>query len=294
MSSSGVDRALRLLKNLPRVSLSNLRPLPGSRKKPRCHRGQHAGSHCRRGQKGQGERNTLPRIGFESTQTPFYLIIPKEPYYEGHHMRRQYPPLSLLSLQRMVDLGRVDPDQPIDLTTVSNTKIVIVDPMKKHYGINLTDDGADVFKARVCIEVQWAAETTIAAVERAGGVITTRFYDLSSVAAMVDPELHFKKGLPIPRCKLPPQDAIEYYTNPDNRGYLADPAAILPARLELSQKYGYRLPEVVPGEWLHRMLTKRKDPRQIWFGLEPGWAVNLTDKCILKPTDEKFEEYYRS
>jgi large subunit ribosomal protein L15 len=55
-------------------------------------------------------------------------------------MRRQYPPLSLLSLQRMVDLGRVDPDQPIDLTTICNTKVVTVDPMKKHYGVHLTDD----------------------------------------------------------------------------------------------------------------------------------------------------------
>ena len=163
-----------------------------------------------------------------------------------------------------------------------------------HFSSLFISQGADVFKARVCIEVQWAAETTIAAIERAGGVITTRFYDLASVAAMIDPELHFRKGLVIPRCKLPPQDAIEYYTNPTNRGYLADPAGIPQARLELSQKYGYKLQEVKPGEWLHTMLSKRKDPRQIWFGLEPGWAVNLTDKCILKPSDEQYKEYYRS
>jgi len=111
---------------------------------------------------------------------------------------------------------------------------------------------------------------------------------------MVDPELHFRKGLVIPRCKLPPQDAIEYYTNPANRGYLANPALVPQARLELSQKYGYPLKDVIPGEWLHTMLSKRKDPRQIWFGLEPGWAVNLTDKSILKPSDDQYKEYYRS
>ena len=33
MSNFGIDRALKLIKNLPRVSLANLRPLPGSRKK---------------------------------------------------------------------------------------------------------------------------------------------------------------------------------------------------------------------------------------------------------------------
>jgi large subunit ribosomal protein L15 len=27
---------------------------------------------------------TLPRLGFEGGNTPFYLRIPKEPYYKGH------------------------------------------------------------------------------------------------------------------------------------------------------------------------------------------------------------------
>ena len=55
-------------------------------------------------------------------------------------MRRQYVPLSLLSLQRMVDLGRIDVMQPIDLTAICNTSVVAVDPTKNHYGINLTDE----------------------------------------------------------------------------------------------------------------------------------------------------------
>ena len=143
------------------------------------------------------------------------------------------------------------------------------------------------------IEVQWTNELTIAAIERNGGTIVTKFYDLGCVAAMADPESHFKKGLVIPRCKLPPQDSVEYYTDPKNRGYLADPAKIAEARLELAQKFGYKLPDITKDP-LHEMLIRRKDPRQIWFGLEPGWAVNLTDKCILKPTDEQLKEYYRS
>jgi len=46
--------------------------------------GQHGGRKCGHGNKGQGQRNTLPRIGFDGSSTPFYLLIPKEPYYEGH------------------------------------------------------------------------------------------------------------------------------------------------------------------------------------------------------------------
>jgi len=129
-------------------------------------------------------------------------------------------------------------------------------------------------------------------VEKNGGVITTRFYDLSSVTAMANPEEHFRKGLVIPRCKLPPKDAVNYYMDAANRGYLADMAAIIQARLQLAQKYGYQLPDLVPGQWLHKMFMNRKDPFQIWFGLEPGWVVNLADRCILKPTDPDIRRYF--
>lgn len=153
--------------------------------------------------------------------------------------------------------------------------------------------GADIFQAKLNIEVQWASELAIAAIEKSGGTITTRFYDLESVSAMVDPKKHFEKALIIPRCKLPPQDAIEYYSDPKNRGYLADPKKVEEARHELAQKYGYKLPDLKQDPD-YEMLTRRKDPRQIWFGLEPGWAVNLRDKCILKPTDEDLKKYYKA
>jgi len=55
-------------------------------------------------------------------------------------MKRQYVPLSLLSLQRLVDLGRVDVESPIDLSALCNTKVVVIDAAKNHYGINLTDE----------------------------------------------------------------------------------------------------------------------------------------------------------
>lgn len=31
------------------------------------------------------------------------------------------------------------------------------------------------------------------------------------------------------------------------------------------------------------MFCEVKDPRQIFFGLEPGWVVNLPDQSIIKP-----------
>lgn len=37
-----------------------------------------------RGHKGQGQRMTLPKLGFETGHKPFYLRVPQEYYYEGH------------------------------------------------------------------------------------------------------------------------------------------------------------------------------------------------------------------
>lgn len=100
-------------------------------------------------------------------------------------------------------------------------------------------------------------------------------------------------GTPIPRRMMPPKDAIEYYSDPSKRGYLADPEKVSQERLVLAQKYGYVLPKIEE-DADYEMLVKRKDPRQIFFGLEPGWIVNLKDKVILKPKEEELLQYYAS
>lgn len=53
---------------------------------------------------------------------------------------RQYIPVSLLQIQRLIDLGRVDTSQPIDMTQICNTKIIHVKPDQREYGIHLTDE----------------------------------------------------------------------------------------------------------------------------------------------------------
>lgn len=100
-------------------------------------------------------------------------------------------------------------------------------------------------------------------------------------------------GEPIPKRLLPGEELLPYYTDANNRGYLSDPAEVRRARASLAQKYGYRLPDVSADERLE-MLAQRKDPRQIFFGLSPGWVVNMADKKILKPTDDKLLRYYGS
>uniref|UniRef100_A0A1A8SPV3 Large ribosomal subunit protein uL15m n=1 Tax=Nothobranchius rachovii TaxID=451742 RepID=A0A1A8SPV3_9TELE len=288
------SKALDVLQNLPRITLANLRPEPGSWKwGKRRGRGQHGGNRSGRGHKGERQRGNRPRLGFEGGQTPFYLVIPKYGFNEGHSRRPQYMPLTLKRLQYLIDLGRVDPAQPIDLTQLVNARGVTIQPLKRQYGVQLVDEGADIFAAKINIEVQRASEGAIAAIEKNGGVITTSFYDPISLGILIKPVPFFVRGQPIPKRMLPGEDMVPYYRSAENRGYLADLEDIQQARRALAQKYGYALPDISKDE-LCDMLATRKDVRQIFFGLSPGWVVNMPEKKILKPTDEKLLKYYSS
>lgn len=157
----------------------------------------------------------------------------------------------------------------------------------------MTDEGVDIFRTKINIEVQWASEQVIAAIEKNGGVITTAYYDPHSLFLLNNPTRFFENGQAIPRRMIPPPDCIEYYTSAESRGYLADPEKVSQERLKLAQKYGYDLPNL-EADPNYEMLCERKDPRQIFYGLEPGWVVNLKDECILKPKDEELLCFYAS
>ncbi|XP_076646346.1 mitochondrial ribosomal protein L15 [Halictus rubicundus] len=289
----GKDLALSLMRTLPRLNLSNIRDNPGARKQSKRGRGQHGGDKHGAGNKGSGQRQNYMRLGYETGNNPFYLRFSYEPYYKGHHLRREYPPFSLKSLQLYIDLNKIDQSKPIDLVSLLNTGVYNLKMEHKHAGVHLTDEGADDFKAKVNIEVQWASEPVIAAIERNGGTITTAYYDTNSLFALSNVDKFFNRGEPIPRRMLPPADCLEYYSSATTRGYLANPEEISQQRLILSQKYGYVLPKI-ENDPQYEMLTERKDPRQLFYGLAPGWVISLKDKAILKPTAEYLKEFYSS
>jgi large subunit ribosomal protein L15 len=199
--------------------------------------------------------------------------------------------LTLYQLQLLIDTGRLSIDEPIDLTKLCATNVYHLDPTDNQYGVHLTDEGMDVFKAKVNIEVQHASEQVIAAVERNGGTIRNAYYDIFSVEALVKPLKFFERGQPIPKRLLPPPDCIGKYSDPVMRGYLADPEKIAEERFRLAQKYGYTLPDITKDPQ-YKMLTLQKDPRQVFYGLEPGWVVNLKDKRILRPLHETVKKLF--
>lgn len=152
----------------------------------------------------------------------------------NYSLRREYLPISMDKLQMMIDLNRIDASRPIDLVQICNSGLFDLKPDIRQYGFQLKDDGIEKFKAKIHIEVQHASELIISTIERNGGVIRTAYYDMFSLQAMRNPEMFFKRGVPIPRRMIPPQDAIEYYTDPKTRGYLADPEAISRERLVIT------------------------------------------------------------
>jgi len=288
------EKAFQFLREVPRLTNTNIKGLPKvtgvqlSRKSERK-RGA-AGSDYGWGTSARAKQYFGP-LGYESGATPIQRKSSFERSY-NYSLRttRQFPEVSLARLQLLIDTERLDPSKPIDMGALCGTKLLKLDPEKNQFGFNLSaDEGLDTFCAKVNIEVQWACEQSIMAVERAGGKITTAYFDLHSVIALRNPQKFFESGSPIPRRLAPPADLMEFYTSASNRGYLADPREVAAERLALAQKYGYELNDE---EQDLEYLTERKEPRQIFYGLQPGWIVNLADREIYKPQDGWLEERY--
>jgi len=281
------EKAYQLLREAPRVTKYNIKGLPevpgiyGIPKKKKGFYDKGWGGSAR-------QKLYFGPLGYEGGSTPIQRKTSFERSYNyGLRFQRQFPPISLAQLQLMIDTERLDPSQPIDMATLCGTKVAKIDPSKNHFGFHLTSEGMDNFEAKVNIEVQWADEQSIAAIEKNGGSIKTAYFDLHSVIALSDPLKFFKTGAPIPRRLTPPDSLMEYYIGAENRGYLADPQEILNQKLALAQKYGYELTKTEEG-------LPSKDPRQIFYGLQPGWIINLADELIYKSSDTELEEIYQT
>jgi len=296
MGSKGArEKALQFLREVPRLTKHNVECLPKvsgvrNENKVMLRKRGVAGFNYHWGTSARA-KNYYGPLGYESGNTPIQRKTTFERSYNyALRTTRQYPPVSLGQLQLAIDTQRFDTKQPIDMAAMCASKVMFIKPDLNHFGFNLTHDvGLDTFSAKVNLEVGWASEQAIMAVERAGGRITTGYFDLHSVIALREPLQFFQTGAPIPRRLSPPGNLIEYYSNPANRGYLADPRAVAEERLALAQKYGYELPEESEME---EYLLERKEPRQVFYGLQAGWIVNVADGEIYKPMDAALEKAY--
>lgn len=129
--------------------------------------------------------------------------------------------LNLDTLQKWLDDGRIDPKNPITLKELLDSRAVhgIKD------GVKLLGRGAESFTHPINIEVSRASASAIAAIEAAGGKVTTRYFTKDSIRRFTKPHLYADEDGVIPEFKLPDASSrwdLEYYRDPAHRGYLSD------------------------------------------------------------------------
>lgn len=129
--------------------------------------------------------------------------------------------VNLETLQKWIDDGRLDPKAPITLKELLDSRAVhgIKD------GVKLLGRGAESFTHPITIEVSRASASAIAAIEAAGGKITTRYFTKDGIRRLTKPHLYMDEDGEIPEYKLADASSrwdLEYYRDPAHRGYLSD------------------------------------------------------------------------
>ena len=151
------------------MKLNEIRDNPGSRQKfKRLGRGigSGKGKTSGKGVKGQKAREGVALNGFEGGQLPIYRRLPKRGF--KNIFRITYAPVNLSALSKAIDAGRLDASQPIDEAMLRTAGLV---RGGKVSGVRLLANG-EITRA-VTITVSGASGTAIAAIEAAGGKVTT-------------------------------------------------------------------------------------------------------------------------
>jgi len=151
------------------MKLNEIRDNPGSRlKSKRLGRGigSGKGKTSGKGVKGQKAREGVALNGFEGGQLPIYRRLPKRGFHNVN--RKEYAPLNLGSLEAAFEAGKLDSATPITEASLEAAGLV---RLGKVNGVRLLAKGA--ITRAITIEVSGASSTAVAAVEAAGGKVTT-------------------------------------------------------------------------------------------------------------------------
>lgn len=159
------------------MNLNELRDNPGARlKSKRLGRGigSGKGKTSGKGVKGQKAREGVSLNGFEGGQLPIYRRLPKRGFH--NLFRKEYAPVNLGTLDAAIAAGKLDGSQPI--TEAMLIAAGLADG--KLDGVRLLANGT--ISRAVTITVSGASAAAKAAVEQAGGSVTT------TVAPKAQPE----------------------------------------------------------------------------------------------------------
>ncbi len=151
------------------MNLNELRDNAGSRlKSKRLGRGigSGKGKTSGKGVKGQKAREGVALNGFEGGQLPIYRRLPKRGFV--NIFRKVYAPVNLGAVEKAIAAGKLDASQPI---TEESLRAAGLGTGTHLSGVRLLASG-EIGRA-ITITVSGASAAAIAAVEKAGGSVTT-------------------------------------------------------------------------------------------------------------------------
>src|SRR5579871_647788 len=160
------------------MKLNEIRDNPGA-SKPRTRVGRGIGSgkgkQAGRGGKGQTARSGVRIKGFEGGQMPLHRRQPKRGF--NPPSRLAYNEVNLGRIQRAIDAGKLDADQPITIDSLIKAGVVT----RRRDGVKVLGVGGLTARAR--FEVEAASKSAAAAIEKAGGSLKTLRQEAAPPAA---------------------------------------------------------------------------------------------------------------
>jgi large subunit ribosomal protein L15 len=150
------------------TKLNELAPREGSTKnRMRVGRGPGSGKGktAGRGVKGQKARSGVAIHGFEGGQMPLHMRMPKRGF--NNPFAKEFAEVNLWRLEQAIAAGRLDAGSAIDADALVKAGVV----RRPKDGVKLLGKGA--LTAKINITVYSATPSARAAVEQAGGSVTT-------------------------------------------------------------------------------------------------------------------------
>jgi large subunit ribosomal protein L15 len=150
------------------MKLNELRDNPGaSKKSKRVGRGPGSGKGktAGRGIKGQKSRSGVAINAYEGGQMPLYQRLPKRGFNKPN--RKNFAVVNLGLIEKFVEAGKLDASSEITEDALVASGLV----RRKLDGVRVLAKG-DV-SSKLTISVTGASKAAVAAVEKAGGTLTT-------------------------------------------------------------------------------------------------------------------------
>ena len=150
------------------TKLNELAPRPGSTKgRMRVGRGPGSGKGktAGRGVKGQKARSGVAIAGFEGGQMPLHMRMPKRGF--NNPFAKAFAEVNLWRIEQAIAAGKLDAGQPIDAEALVKAGVL----RRAKDGVKLLGKGE--LKSKINITVYTATASARAAVEKAGGALTT-------------------------------------------------------------------------------------------------------------------------